>query len=291
MDHPDPAHPTGPTEGTEPTVPPAGPGPDPADDPTVAAGAGPGAAGGRTREGGPVLSRGGLTLLVAPIIVLVVINNIGNALFPTLSTQNPLLLIAMTPAIRNLVIAASQVDFWAYFPVGFVRLLAPDPFFYLLGFYYGGQAVDWMEHRTKTVGTLMRQLEELFGRYGHVLVLIMPNNPICLLAGAARMRPRVFWALNVVGTIGRLLLMAWIGQQFQSAIDTLLEWITAYRTPLLVVTVTLVGVTTFRELRTGTSEIQSLLSLEEELEADAAGATGSAEGGAGPAAEGDTTSR
>ncbi len=205
-------------------------------------------------------------LLIAPIITLVIINNLGNFLFAKLSTENPLLLIAMTPPNRNLILASHQVPFAAYFVVGFLRLLAPDYFFYTLGSHYGDRAIRWMERRTATVGSLMRQLEQLFGRFGHAFVLIMPNNPVCLIAGAARMDKRVFWALNVIGTAGRMILMFWIGQIFQDQIDVILGWITDHRLLVFVVTGGLVVATSLREFTSGTSEIQQLLELEEELE-------------------------
>ncbi len=214
----------------------------------------------------PGLGRRNLTLLVAPIIALVVASNLGNAFFPTLSTEAPLLLIALNAANRNLVLAAAQLPFAPYLAVGVIRLLIPDIFFYALGHFYGDRAIVWMEQRTPRFGTMMRYLEDLFGRYGHAIVMVFPNNPVCLVAGAAHMRPRVFWTLNVIGTIGRVLLMWWIGDVFQGTIDSILGFIGDYRLPLTVVTVGLVGFTFLREVRTGSTEIQQLLDLDDDPE-------------------------
>jgi membrane protein DedA with SNARE-associated domain len=123
-----------------------------------------------------------------------------------------------------------------------------------------------MERRTPNLGLLMRQLEQLFGRFGHALVVIMPNNPVCLLAGAARMPKKLFWALNVVGTIGRLIIMWWIGEAFQAQIDAILGFISDHRVPFLVLSVGLVALSALREWRAGTSEIQQLIELEDELD-------------------------
>jgi membrane protein DedA with SNARE-associated domain len=211
------------------------------------------------------LERGRLAWIVGPIIVLVIMSNVGNALFPQLSTDNPLLLIALSAPNRNLIIASHHAPLVAYYLVGFARLLAPDWFFYALGEHYGERAITWMEQRTPTFGALMRQLESLFGRFGHALVLILPNNPICLLAGAARMPKKVFWSLNVGGTIGRLVLMWWIGDLFQAPIDAILDFIGAHRTPLLVATIAIVALSMLREWRAGSSEIRQLIDLEEDL--------------------------
>jgi membrane protein DedA with SNARE-associated domain len=114
----------------------------------------------------------------------------------------------------------------------------------------------------------MRQLESWFEKASWPLVLILPNNPVCLLAGAARMNKRIFWTLNAIGTLGRLALMYWIGDVFQDKVDLILGWIADHRLPLLGVTVTLVGITALREWRSGNSEIQKLIELEEELEGE-----------------------
>jgi membrane protein DedA with SNARE-associated domain len=212
------------------------------------------------------IDRRHLLFIIAPIITLVIINYIGNALAPDLVNRNPLLLIAMSPPNRNLIAASHHAPIVLYVIVGFLRLLAPDPFFYALGDNYGERVIQWMERRTPSYGLLMRQLESWFEKASWPLVLILPNNPVCLLAGAAKMDKRIFWSLNAIGTLGRLALMYWIGDVFQDEVDGILGWIAEHRVPLLVLTIGLVGITGLREWLSGTSEIQQLIELEEELE-------------------------
>jgi membrane protein DedA with SNARE-associated domain len=150
--------------------------------------------------------------------------------------------------------------------VGTLRLLAPDPFFYLLGFFYGERAISWMEQRTASVGSMMRRLEQLFGRFGHALVFIMPNNYVCLIAGGSGMPAAVFWTLNVSGTLARITMFRWFGVAFQDQIDGVLRFISDYRPWILAVTVGIVVFGAVRELRSGTSELQQLAELEEQLE-------------------------
>lgn len=214
----------------------------------------------------PGLGRAKLTMLVAPIIALVVANYLGNASAPVLVNERPELLIALSALNRNLVLVVNKISPFAYYSIGMVRLLLPDIFFFLLGWYYGDRGIIWMEHRTANWGRYMRRLESVFARYGYVLVLIIPNNPVSLLAGAAKMKPRYFWALNVVGTIGRLVLLAWVGDIFSGPIDSILGFIRRYQPYLLAISIATVAFTLWRESRTGTTEVQQLLELEEELE-------------------------
>lgn len=214
------------------------------------------------------LSRTHLTMIVIPIATMVIATQVANATWPELVNSRPELLITLSSLNRYLVLVVNKISPVAYYTIGMLRLLAPDPFFYLLGYFYGDRAIHWMEHRTPTFGRLMRELESLFKKAGHVLVLVIPNNYVCLIAGAAEMPVGIFIALDVVGTAGRLVLIAWVGDVFSDTIDKVLSFVADYRVPLLVVSIVLVGLTVYREYRSGTTEIQQLIELEEELEAE-----------------------
>jgi len=210
-------------------------------------------------------SRRRAALVVTPIIVLVVCSNLGTAFFPALVTEHPLLLIALAPTNRNFVLVASRVDPVSFYVVGFLRLLAPDPFFFILGRWYGESAISWMERRTPTFGQLMRTLERWFEKGSIPLVTAVPNNPVCLLAGAASMSVALFVVLDLVGTAGRLVLLRVVGDIFAKPIAWFVDLVAQYRLPLLAITITLVAFTSIREWRSGTGEIEQLLDLEDEI--------------------------
>lgn len=212
--------------------------------------------------------KGHLVLLLAPIAVMVAAGYVADALWPTLVEDHPLWLLGLSVRNRYAVLVVNRVDLWAYYVVGTVRLLLPDPFFFALGWVYGPAALRWMEHRTPSIGAIMRRLEAWFGRWGYPLVLIIPNNYVCLIAGAAGMSPVVFAALNVVGTLGRLLLLQILGDIFSGPIDALLGWVADYRVPLLVISIVVVALMAGNELRRGRKEIEDLQELESSGEWD-----------------------
>lgn len=213
-----------------------------------------------------------LSLVVVPLVVLVVASYIGDALAPSLIANakdggdGGLWLISLNARNRNLILATNYLEWWEYYPVAFVRLLVSDPLFYLLGWWYGDAAVRWMEKRTRTFGQIVRTAQGWFGKAAAPLVVVAPNNFICLFAGSAGMRPATFLALNVVGTAGRLFLVRWLGAELTSPIDWLVEFIRDYRWPLTALSIAFVGFTIWQETRTGETELESLLNLEEELE-------------------------
>jgi membrane protein DedA with SNARE-associated domain len=213
----------------------------------------------------PRPSRRTLALIVVPLISLVIAAWIGDAMAAQWFDRHPLALIALNARNRNLVLTTEFLDPWSFYVVGGLRLLASDPLFYLLGYFYGDAAVRWMEHRSRTFGGMMRSAERVFGKAAYPLVVIAPNNFICLFAGSAGMRPAVFIVLNVSGTIGRLLLIRWVGIEFAEPLDAVRDFIADYRLPLTVLLVVTVAITIWRETRPE-GELESLVHLEEEIE-------------------------
>jgi membrane protein DedA with SNARE-associated domain len=215
--------------------------------------------------GAPRPGRRTLTLLVVPIVVLVIASNVGDALATTLATTHPLALIALNSRSRNLVLVTNELDAFSFYTVATARLLLSDPLFFLLGYWYGDAAVRWIEKRTRTFGSTLRQIEGWFGRAAYPLVFIAPNNYICLFAGAAGMNVAGFFVTNLAGTLVRLYLIRRVGETFEAPLDDVLGFLAEYRIPLLIVSVILVGVFSLIELRRGESEIDALLHIEDEV--------------------------
>jgi membrane protein DedA with SNARE-associated domain len=209
---------------------------------------------------------------------------VGDALAPRLVDTHPLVLIAMNARNRNLILVTNQLDALSYYSVGFFRLLASDPVFFLLGYFYGDRALSWMEQRTRTFGSQIRQWEHWFRRASYLFVAVAPNNFICVFAGAAGMSLTGFFVANILGTIVRLYLIRRLGETFEAPIDDVLDFIKDNRGILLAVSIGLVVVMTALEVRRGDSEIGAILALEDEIldgdddPAPAAGVDGAAAG-------------
>jgi len=210
--------------------------------------------------------RGPLALLIAPIIAMIICGYVADALWPTLVEEHPLWLLGLSARNRYAVLVVNRIDVWAYYLVGTGRLLLPDPLFFALGWFYGPAALRWMERRTPSVGSMMRRLERWFARFGHPLVVIMPNNYVCLIAGAAQMSPLMFAFLNVTGTVGRLALLQVVGDVFSGPIDWVLGVVSDYRLPLMAISIVTVGIMAGAELRRGRKEIEGLQELDRSTE-------------------------
>ena len=210
------------------------------------------------------------------IAALVVANNVGNALAAALlpdpadptRSSNPLLLIALSPAIRNQVAVANYVEPWQFLAVAGLRLLVADPLFFLLGRWYGDAGIGWMERRSPLAGQSLRQIERWFAKAAPVVVFIASNNLVCTLAGASGMRRATFWVANVAGTIARLALILFLAGLAADQIDTVLTWIGDYRPWVLGISIAAVAVVGLRQLRGAGGEIDQLRNLGERTRHD-----------------------
>jgi membrane protein DedA with SNARE-associated domain len=211
-------------------------------------------------------SRRTLTLVSVPLIVITVVSYVGDAIAPTLVDTHPAWLMALNSRTRNLALVTNEVDPWTFYGIGMTRLLLSDPLFFLLGYWYGDAAVTWMERRTNTWGTMLRQVEQWFGKAAYPIIFVAPNSYVCLFAGAAGMPVKAFFAVNIAGTVARLWLVRRFGEAFEAPIDDVVGWIGEYRLPLLALSISLVVLSIFLEAKKGETEVESLAHLEEELE-------------------------
>lgn len=206
-----------------------------------------------------------LKLLIAPVIFLVICSNIANVMWPTLQEDHPLLLIALSSINRYLILVSDQLGAVEYYAVGTMRLLVSDPLFFLIGYWYGDRALEWMDRKAPTYGPMLRKFQGAFGKAAWPLVVIAPNNFICLFAGAAGMRIAWFFALNLTGTIGRLYLIRVLGEAFSSPIDSFQGFVGEYRWWFIAVSAVVVAFSLRNEFGGRGGEIDQLVHLDEEL--------------------------
>jgi len=206
-----------------------------------------------------------LPWLLAPVVVLSIAGLVTDVLGPKLINDHPLVQMFFNPRNRYLLLAAPKIDVVPYFVVGFVRLVLTDPIAYVIGWQYGDAAARWIEKQMGDTTGIVRWIERTFGKVAPLVILIAPSFNWCVLAGAARMRPRLFITLNVVGTVGRLVLFRIAADAWRDELESVLDFIQRYQWPLVGVSLAAVVLTLmFR----GGSAIESPTEMAAELEAE-----------------------
>jgi len=240
-------------------------------------GAGAGAPGGAAEQ--PAHSRRSLYLVLAPIVVLTALSYVGDALYPTLINSHPVWVILLNARKRYLVLASPQIDVVTFVIVGVGRQLLSDPLYFFIGRRYGDAGVRWLERKLGQGASGVTIFEGWFKKAAYPMVAIAPNPIICVLAGASKMKTGVFFALNLSGTIVTIILLRIFGDVFSSPLDGVLGFLRRYQWPLTALSVVLVVVQIVMARRSGTSELESVSTIERELEQ----ARAETEEGGGPA--------
>lgn len=182
-----------------------------------------------------------LPFLLVPFGAVALVAMVADWIWPTLVTNHPLVLLAMSPKNRFLLLTAPQLDATAFFVVGFVRLVLTDPITYVVGRQYGEQALEWMDGRSgaEPGQNLVRKAERLFSKAAPVFIVVAPSALWCTLAGVGGMRVATFVTCNVAGTVGRLLLFWFAADALAEPLDSVISAIEGAQGPLLAITVTL----------------------------------------------------
>jgi membrane protein DedA with SNARE-associated domain len=171
-----------------------------------------------------------LALLATPILIITACSYAGSALMPALIDDRPELVLALNSVNRNLLLAiGSDVVPAAFFLIGFVRLIIPDPLYFILGHEFGAQGRAWMARQPGGVPWTITWIEKAFDKASWAAVIVMPNAVVSLLAGMHRMPFKVFISLNVIGTVGRLVLFWYLGQAFEEELHDIVDFVARYQ--------------------------------------------------------------
>jgi membrane protein DedA with SNARE-associated domain len=162
---------------------------------------------------------------------------VGVAFSLYLVNHYPLLLIALSPLGRHLVLVAPIVDPFAFVAVGLARRMAFYLIMFWLGRALGPAGIRWIEARAVHFGRFVRWVERLFARSSHVVVFAMAGPTVSALAGISGMRTGVFLGLATPGLIVRLVIVLGFAEWLRQPIEWLLARIDEYWIPGTVVLV------------------------------------------------------
>ena len=211
--------------------------------------------------GRPRPSRRTFWLLVGPLIALTIVGTIGNALFPALLEKHPLLLITLDARNRQLILASGKVDLWPFVVVGVLRRILSDPLYYLLGRFYGDDAVRWIERQMGEGGGVVRGVERAFRRVAPLMVFAFPGQLVCVLAGATGMSPVAFLALNFAGTVAVVFLLRRFGDAFEGPVGAVTGFMGDHWKWLTAGSITLTALWERQQPRAGGGELEAARAL------------------------------
>jgi len=214
----------------------------------------------------PVTRRRRLAALAVPMVAVAVATNVGNALAPTLITNEPLLLVVLSPRLRWMLLVSPKVDALTFYGVPLLRATAILVVYYLLGRWYGDRAVRWLEDRAGNAARPLLWIERKFHRARLPIAFLFPGNLVALLAGADGMALPVYLAVALGSIAIRLLLVRTLAELLRGSLLDVLNWIGDNQIWLTLASVAGVVVWVIWSNRRGTAPIESVEEIAEELD-------------------------
>jgi membrane protein DedA with SNARE-associated domain len=199
-------------------------------------------------------------VLMGAAIALTVAGTTGVALAPALLTYSPLLLIALSPLPRHLLLVAPITPLVGFVIVASMRSALAAVIAYGLGASYGDAGVQWARTRYPRLARFINWLERTFLRLGPLALVIAPGPMFSALAGASHMRLSTYLSIQLGAQIGWAIIMHRIGQALSQWIAPILTFFREHvvETTLLCVVALLI----YRLVRSRSRKAEVLASLE-----------------------------
>jgi membrane protein DedA with SNARE-associated domain len=174
-------------------------------------------------------------VLIAIIIGLYVLGFATNGLATKLVDKHPLGLIALSPRYRYYILGSSRIDAIPYYLVGIGRLIISDPVYFSLGWFFGDRAIAFFED---SLGKqTMDQTRGFFLKASTVMALFFAGPIICVLAGAAGMKAKKFFTLNLIGTTIIVIALRVFAKSLDGPVQSLLRFNKQYSKYILIASI------------------------------------------------------
>lgn len=184
-------------------------------------------------------------LLIAGIVFFNIIGKIGDAIGPAIVGNRPVELLLLNASNTHCILTTTTITFLPWIIIGSVRRFCEDPIYFYAGWRYREACLGMLKKWCPDMAEGYDKAEDMFRNNLYVAVAVNPGATVCSLAGASKMPPAAFFALNVGSTVAQLLVMRYICSMFPDNIDYALSLIGRYMKILLAI---MVGITLFGAL-------------------------------------------
>lgn len=192
-------------------------------------------------------------VFIVAFIALVVCTNVANAVFANWVTQRPEQLLMLSS--RNRYVALTAIDgmaWWKWAGIATLRLGTAATVCHILGRIYGDQALRWFWKFMGMSEDGVRTFERQFNTAEIALVpLFVGSNIVFVLSGAARSSWKKLVPLFLLGVAGRLALIWWLAHAFDEQLRRVIDLLTRYQWPIIIVSIALVVLVNLNNFRKG----------------------------------------
>ncbi len=187
----------------------------------------------------PPSRRGATRTLLGAAVLVVVAGGVGDTASPVLVVHAPLLLVALNPRARNVLLASPTVAVVPLVGVSLIRRLVPIPVLYRLGRIHGDTSLAWADRRFPRSARWLRRVERWFHRAEAPVVLLLPGMLTAYLAGSTGMREATLLLLSTLSIAVRLAVLLVAGNVFNAPLTWLLHVVASHQWSLLALSITI----------------------------------------------------
>ncbi len=177
--------------------------------------------------------------LLGVLGLLFVAAAVGDTLSAVLVVHSPLLLVALNPRARNVLLASRTVAAGPLFVISLARRLVSTPVLYRLGRIHGDASLAWIDLRFPRSGRWVRRVERWFDRAPLPIVVLFPGAVTAYLAGSTGMHEATLLLLSTIGMAARLGALHLAGDALDHPLNALLGFIAAHQALLIALSLAL----------------------------------------------------
>jgi membrane protein DedA with SNARE-associated domain len=209
-----------------------------------------------------------LTLFLVPIALAFSSAQVAKAMWPTLLTEAPWTLLAMSSSTTRMLLVQPLVPAHVFFGLALARPLLLVPLYFFFGRCYGDAALRWVERKLGPDSRAIPRIEHYFRRFSYALVAWSPNGAVSVMAGATRMRARTFFLVAAIGTLVKVTAVYYLGDALSAPLHDIADFVGRYQWYLTPITFVLVAIQLVNRRRKNRLPIQTVDEFEEEFDED-----------------------
>ena len=164
-----------------------------------------------------------IAILAGAVAAFSAVATVGDLLSPVLLERCPLALVALNPRTGHLIALALEAPLPVFLVASFARLCAADPLYFLLGRALG-PALTSAGRQVRGLRRLADRVPSRSGWLWLVAVAASPTAKTMLFAGGGGLPAVGVAAANVTGTLGRVLLVWWVGRRSRTWVRPSPHW-------------------------------------------------------------------
>ena len=189
----------------------------------------------------PPLAPGLRRMVLGGVALIAVVSTVALAFSPWLLIHAPLLLVALNPEGRHIILASAEAAFVPLMVVGCLRRWAALLLTWGVGAAYGQAAVNWLLRKSKVFARFIHWSARLLQRTGPAILIVVPGYTITMLAGVAGLSFRRCATALGLGVLWLIPATIWVGSSLRDWIRPFLAWLSANVVEATVVTLVLFG--------------------------------------------------